>query len=434
MASDARPLRGARLRGDEPADADRARARALGALDRALAECGCARGRGAGRGAARVAGPRLPAPRPRPARVRAADRARGLAGAPDRPPRRRALHGRRNPLLRVRGTGAPARRERPARARAPVSGRPRRRVVGARGRADGRRAHALPRPPALRGLPAGARLPRRARGLLGPRGAPAPPGTLRRLAARPARRTAARGARRRAARSRQAIPMRHARSSPTACSRCATECSSSPRLSLPGTDDRADRAQPRAADRPHDADGVRRGPRCGDDRRAALGQRRDHPDRGRLRAPRRLRSGRLPVQRVRPDRVAAADHARRPARAQSRRRAGDAAAPDRRQGAPSALSVRVRRRSRRILRAAPGVHRRRLPGPRRDRDRLGPRRGRCTCAPAPSPRSSSTATASRSPASTTRGSPTRTRAASCRWRSPRRSRASRARPRRSRSS
>ena len=38
VARDARPLRGARLRGDEPADADRARARSLGALDRALAD------------------------------------------------------------------------------------------------------------------------------------------------------------------------------------------------------------------------------------------------------------------------------------------------------------------------------------------------------------------------------------------------------------
>ena len=71
-------------------------------------------------------------------------------------------------------------------------------LVGARGRADGRRAHALPRAPALRGLPAGARLPGRARGLLGSRGAPAPPGALRRFAAGAPRRAAARGARRRA--------------------------------------------------------------------------------------------------------------------------------------------------------------------------------------------------------------------------------------------
>ena len=204
VAQNPRPLRRAGLRGDEPADADRARARLLGTLDGPLADRRGARGRPARRVAARLAGTRLPAPCAGSSRRRAADRQRRLAGsrASQRAPRRRALHGGGDPLLRLRAAGAAARRQRPSRAGATVPRRPRgdRRFVAPVRRADGRRSRALSGPSALRRLPAARRLPRAARERrLGPgRAQPAPAG-LCRVAARAPRGAAPRRARRRAA-------------------------------------------------------------------------------------------------------------------------------------------------------------------------------------------------------------------------------------------
>ena len=156
MAADARPVRDPRLRGDAAADAGLPRRAALPRLARALADGRLARRSVARRRDPRVAGPRLQPARAQPPPRRARRRRARVARRPDRAARRRAVHGGRGPIVRVRRRRPAARHERPAHRGA--HGTPLRPRL--RSGADGPRPHGLPRArPALRRVPARRALP-----------------------------------------------------------------------------------------------------------------------------------------------------------------------------------------------------------------------------------------------------------------------------------
>ena len=105
---------------------------------------------------ARVAGARLQPARAEPASRRGGDQRARVAGRPDRAARRRRVHRRGDPQLRVRRRRAAGRHERAPRAGADRTSLRRAQRAGA----DGSRRDRLPRArPALRDLPARRRLP-----------------------------------------------------------------------------------------------------------------------------------------------------------------------------------------------------------------------------------------------------------------------------------
>ena len=99
-------VRDPRLRSHAAADTGRARDPALARLARALADTRCARCRDSRRCDPSLAGARLQPPRAQPAPRRVRDRRTGVAGGSHRPPRRGALHRRRDPQPGVRRAGA----------------------------------------------------------------------------------------------------------------------------------------------------------------------------------------------------------------------------------------------------------------------------------------------------------------------------------------
>ena len=156
MAQDARSVRDPRQRSDAAADAGRARAPALPALARALADACGARRRLARGGDPRMAGPRLQPAGDQPAPGRAGDRGARLAGRPHEPAGRRAVHGRGDPEPGLRRAHPPRRHQRGADS---AQDRARVRAGVAAGAVRSRRDD-LPRPhPALHALPARGAVP-----------------------------------------------------------------------------------------------------------------------------------------------------------------------------------------------------------------------------------------------------------------------------------